>query len=49
MTQKGIVAHVEEKRGACRLLVEKPARKRPLGRPRRRCKYNIKRFIQKCD
>jgi hypothetical protein len=49
MRQKGIVAREEEERGACRLLVEKPARKRPLGRPRRRWKYNIKRFTQKCD
>jgi hypothetical protein len=36
MRQTGIVAHVEEMKGACRLLVGKPARKRPLGRPRLR-------------
>jgi hypothetical protein len=30
-----------EKRNACRLLVGKPKRKRPLGRPRRRWVDNI--------
>jgi hypothetical protein len=31
-----------EKRNACRLLVEKPEGKRPLGRPRRRWVDNIR-------
>jgi hypothetical protein len=31
-----------EKRNACRILVEKPEEKRPLGRQRRRCVDNIK-------
>jgi hypothetical protein len=31
-----------EKRNACRLLVGKPERKRPLGKPRRRSVDNIK-------
>jgi hypothetical protein len=31
-----------EKKNAYRLLVEKPERKRPLGRPRRKCVDNIK-------
>jgi hypothetical protein len=30
------------KRNAYRILVGKPEGKRPLGRPRRRCVYNIK-------
>jgi hypothetical protein len=30
------------KRNACRLLVGNPKRKRPLGRPRRKCVDNIK-------
>jgi hypothetical protein len=30
------------KRNACRILVEKPERKRPLGRPRRKWEDNIK-------
>jgi hypothetical protein len=31
-----------EKRNACRILVGKPERKRPLGRPRRRWVVSIK-------
>jgi hypothetical protein len=31
-----------KKRNAYRILVEKPERKRPLGRPRRRWEVNIK-------
>jgi hypothetical protein len=30
-----------EKRNACRILVRKPEGKRPLGRPRLRCKFYI--------
>jgi hypothetical protein len=32
----------EKKKNACRLLVEKPDEKRPLGRPRRRWVDNIR-------
>jgi hypothetical protein len=38
----GHVARMEGKRKPCRLLVGKPERKRPLGRPRRRWVKNIK-------
>jgi hypothetical protein len=38
----GHVARMGEKRNACRLLVEKPEGKRPLGRPRRRWVDNIR-------
>jgi hypothetical protein len=36
-----------EKRGIYRVLVEKPEGKRPLGRPRRKWKDNIKIDLQK--
>jgi hypothetical protein len=42
MRLAGHVARIEEKRNAYRLLVEKPERKRPLGRPRRRWVDNIR-------
>jgi hypothetical protein len=42
MRWAGHVAQMGEKRNACRLLVGKPERKRPLGRPRRRWVYNIR-------
>jgi len=35
-----------KKRGVYRVLVEKPGRKRSLGRPRRRWDYNIKVDVQ---
>ena len=38
----GHVAHMGERRGAHRALVGKPEGKRPLGKPRRRWKNNIK-------
>jgi hypothetical protein len=40
------VARVGEKRNAYRILVGKPERKRPLGRPRRRWEDNIKMDIR---
>jgi hypothetical protein len=40
------VAHSGEERGVHRVLVGKPERKRPLGRPRRRWKDNIKMDLQ---
>jgi hypothetical protein len=36
----------KEKRNTCRILVEKPEGKRPLGRPRRRRVDNIKMHIR---
>jgi hypothetical protein len=36
------VARMGEARGVYRVLVGRPEGKRPLGRPRRRWKYNIK-------
>jgi hypothetical protein len=41
----GYVARMGEKRNAYRILVGKPERKIPLGRPRRRCKDNIKIYL----
>jgi len=35
-----------ERKGVCRVLVQKPEGKRALGRPRRRCKDNIKVGLQ---
>ena len=40
------VACMEEGRGVHKVLVGKPERKRPLGRPRRRWKDNIKMDLQ---
>jgi hypothetical protein len=42
----GHVAHMGEERGLHRVLVGKPERKRPLGRPRRRWENNIKMDVQ---
>jgi hypothetical protein len=42
MTWAGYVAHIGRKRNAYNILVGKPERKRPLGRPRRRWVDNIK-------
>jgi hypothetical protein len=39
-------AHGRERRGAFRVLVGKPAGKRPLGRPRHRWEDNIKMDLQ---
>jgi hypothetical protein len=41
-----IIARVEESTDVCRVLMGKPERKRPLGRPRRRWKDNIKMDLQ---
>jgi hypothetical protein len=38
-----------EKRNACRILVRKPERKRPLGRPRRRWVTNIKMHLREIE
>ena len=46
MRWAGHVARMGEERGEYRVLVEKPERKRPLGRPRRRCVDNIRMDIQ---
>jgi len=48
--RKGLAGHVarmRERRIVYRLLVGKPERKRPLGRPRRRWKDYIKMDLQK--
>jgi hypothetical protein len=42
----GHVTRLGERRGLYRVLVEKPERKRPLGRPRRRWEGNIKMDVQ---
>ena len=42
----GHVAHMGERRGVYRVFVEKPERKRPLGRLRRRWDNNIKMDLQ---
>jgi hypothetical protein len=42
MRWAGHVARMGERRGVCRVLVRKPEGRRPLGRPRRRWKDNIK-------
>jgi hypothetical protein len=42
MTWAGHVARMGEKRGAYRILVERPEGRQPLGRPRRRWEDNIK-------
>jgi len=41
----GHVAHIGEERGVHRVLVGKPEGKRPLGRPRPRWEYNIKKDL----
>ncbi|KAJ4440592.1 hypothetical protein ANN_08738 [Periplaneta americana] len=43
----GHVARMSESRNAYRVLFERPERKRPLGRPRRRWKDNIKMDLRK--
>jgi hypothetical protein len=43
----GHVARVGDGRGVCRILVGKPEGKRPLVRPRRRWKDNIKMDLKK--
>ena len=42
----GHIARMEERRGVYRVLVGKPERKRPLGKPKCRWKDNIKMDIQ---
>jgi hypothetical protein len=42
----GHVARMGEDRGVYMVLVEKPEKKRPLGRPRRRWENNIKMDLQ---
>ena len=38
---EGHLPRIEEDRSAFQILTDKPTRKRPLGRPRRRWEYNI--------
>jgi hypothetical protein len=42
----GHVACIGERKGTYRVLVEKPERKKPIGRPRRRWEDNIKVDLQ---
>jgi hypothetical protein len=42
----GYVARMAERRGAYRILVGRPERRRPLGRPRRRWDDNMKMDFQ---
>ena len=46
MRWTGHVARMEEGRGVHKVLVGKPERKRPLGRPRRRWEDNIKMDLE---
>ena len=46
MKWAGHVARMGEERGVYRFLVWKPAGRRPLGRPRRRCVDNIRMDLQ---
>jgi len=46
MTWAGHVARMGERRGVYRVLVGKPERKRPLGRPRCRWEDNNKLYLQ---
>ena len=46
MRWAGHVARMGEEKGVYRVLVGKPEGKRPLGRPRRRCVYNIRMYLQ---
>jgi len=46
MKWAGHVAFMGEERGVCRVLVGKPERKRPLGRPRHRWVDNIRMDLQ---
>jgi len=49
MRWAGLVARMEQGRGVYRVLVGKPEGKRQLGRPRRRCEYNIKMDLQEME
>ena len=46
MRQAGHVARMGKSRGVCRILVEKPERRRPLGRSCRRWEDNIEVDLQ---
>jgi hypothetical protein len=49
MRWAGHVVRMVERRGVCEVLVGKPERKRPLGRPRRRWEDSIKMDLQEVD
>ena len=49
MSWAGHVARIGEERGVHMVLVGKPERKRPLGRPRRRWEDNIKMDLQEVE
>jgi hypothetical protein len=43
------LARMVERRGAYRVLLGKPERKGQLVRPRRRCEYNFKMYLQEAS
>ena len=45
----GHVARMEEGRSSFKILIDKPIGKRPLGRPRRRWKDNIRMDLEEID
>ena len=45
----GHVARMVEGRSAFKILIGKPTRKRPLGRPRRRWEDNIRMDLEECE
>jgi len=49
MRWAGYVTHMGKRSGVYRVLVGKPERKRPLGKPRRRWEDNIKMDIQEVE
>jgi hypothetical protein len=49
MRWAGLVARMGERRGVYRVLVGKPERKIPLGRPRRRCGTMLRWIFRKWD
>ena len=49
MRWAGHVARMGEERGVYRVLVGKPERRRPLGRPSRRWVDNIRVISSRCD
>jgi hypothetical protein len=46
MRWAGLVARIGENRNVYRVLVWKPEGKRPIGRPRRRWEYNIRKCLK---
>jgi hypothetical protein len=49
MKWAGHVACMGEERKVCKVLMEKPEGKRPLGRPRRRCEDGVRMDLREID